>query len=148
MTAVRNGATQPATEFHNVGTSRNSGTQQQQPQQQTAAPPLDPWAQAADEARARASQPTQSQHAAPAAAPAAQSPFVDSAPRDAPTAPSGLPNGWNQQPAEPFTPPNRPTQGNGFVPPGANPHTRVQYMGTQRPSTARMRASANSTGRP
>lgn len=66
-------------------------------------------------------------------APAAQSPFVDSATRDVPTAPTGLPRGWNQQQAEPFTTPppapHRPAQGDGFVQPGASPHTRVQYMG-------------------
>ena len=69
---------QPATEFHNVGTPRNSDQQH---------PPEDAWAQYADAARARASQPTQasSRPAAPPA-PAAQSPFVDPVARDIPAA--------------------------------------------------------------
>ena len=138
------------TEFHNVGNPRNSDPQQPA---DTDAPSLDPWAQSAEAARARASQPTQ---AAPSAwvpsqtapsAPAVRSPFVDDETRDVPTAP-GLPRGWDRHTAEPFTPAHRPARGDGFVPPGANPHTRVRYMGTQRLSIVKMKASANLTGRP
>ena len=147
------------TEFHNVGTPRNSDKQPPaQPPADTAAQPLDPWAQSADAARARASQPTQaapsawtSSHPAAPPAPAAQPPFVDSVTQDDPTAPTGLPRGWNQHPAEPFTTPPpaqpMPAQGGGFVPPGANLTQECNTWGTQRLSIVKMNASANSTAR-